>query len=83
VVTYNRARIHRGYRTLGEHLPPARAAALDALDAALASPDLQCPILLRAGDLLCVDNRRYLHARGGFSDDHADGRLLLRVWLSR
>jgi alpha-ketoglutarate-dependent taurine dioxygenase len=82
VTTYNRARIHRGYRALGQRPPTERAAALDAFDAALTAPGLQHPILLRGGDLLGVDNRRFLHARAGFSDDDAGNRLLLRVWLS-
>ncbi len=82
IMTYNRARIHRGFRALRRPVPAARRQALDALDAALAMPEIQSAVILTPGDVLCVNNRRCLHAREQFSDDGAATRLLLRVWLA-
>lgn len=79
-VTYNRARIHRGFRAQRQPIPQARDHALDALDAALAVPEIQSAVTLAPGDVLCVNNRRCLHSREPFSDD-ASPRLLLRAWL--
>lgn len=80
-VTYNRARIHRGFRAQRQPIPQASNHALDALDAALAEPQIQSAVTLAPGDVLCVNNRRCLHAREPFSDDSSP-RLLLRVWLA-
>lgn len=79
-MTYNRARIHRGFRAQRQPMPRACSRALDALDAALAVPEIQSAVTLAPGDVLCVNNRRCLHAREPFSDD-ASPRLLLRAWL--
>lgn len=79
-MTYNRARIHRGFRARRQPMPQACEHALDALDAALAVPEIQSAVTLAPGDVLCVNNRRCLHAREPFSDDLSP-RLLLRAWL--
>lgn len=79
---YNRARIHRGCRSMGRTLSQDERHALDELDAALAQPSRQAVVSLLPGDVLCVDNRRCVHAREAFTDRDTGPRLLLRVWLS-
>ncbi|GAA1616872.1 TauD/TfdA family dioxygenase [Kribbella sancticallisti] len=80
-VVYNRARIHRGHRLVGQPLTAAQQAALDALDELLATSDAVHRFTLQSGDVLFVDNRAVLHAREEFEDTAPQGRHLLRVWL--
>ncbi len=61
----------------GIPLSPDDVAALDALDAALARPDLQHRFRLAAGEFLLMNNLRVLHGRTGM--DGASQRLMYRV----
>lgn len=82
-VTYLRGYIERGH----EHpdLPPlvaSQIAALDEMDALLADPRMVVAGVLRAGDVVVLDNRAVLHGRTTFVDaPGVPGRLLLRAWL--
>lgn len=84
---YNRARIHRGYKLMGQRLSSDDLAALDALDEIVTEKVPRTELTLRAGQLVMLSNRSVLHARAGFEDtreaDAGAGRLLLRLWLRR
>lgn len=85
--TYLREYIELGHR---HHKAPALTArqriTLDRLDATLdrlAGQDGgHRRIKLRPGQVIIVDNRRLLHGRTAFRDDHPDhDRLMLRTWI--
>jgi hypothetical protein len=61
---------------------PARAA-LDRLDAMCADPQYRVAMGMRPGDMQFVNNYHVLHARDGYRDDRAAGRIrhLKRLWL--
>jgi hypothetical protein len=58
---------------------PGQAAALDALH--FAAERIACRIEYRKGDVVFFNNRRILHGREAFQDDHSGKRHLLRLWL--
>jgi hypothetical protein len=72
---YLRYYIERGYARLGELVPDALRAAMDALDGLAADEAYQQPALLRRGDLLVWDNRRFLHGRRDFVEIQRRRRL--------
>ncbi len=64
---------------------PSSAAneAMDRVDAMCADPTFHVSMALRPGDLQFVNNYHVLHARKGYADDRAAGRVrhLKRLWL--
>ncbi len=83
IVRYNRPWVHVAERSLGETLDVESLTALDAIEEAIESPDLQFSFQLVPGQLLVADNRVVLHARKRFLDGLADQekRRLLRLWV--
>lgn len=73
------ARIKRGGT-----LTAAEQAALDAVEAQAAHPELRFEFMLEPGDILMMNNYSVLHARSAFEDwEEAERkRLLLRLWLN-
>ncbi|GIF08246.1 TauD/TfdA family dioxygenase [Actinoplanes siamensis] len=71
---YLRRYIVEGHRRRGEEPPTA---ALDAWDRTTERADLQLPVLLRRGQLLLWDNRRFVHGRKPFTEGES------RRWLVR
>jgi hypothetical protein len=66
--------------------PPVSAAAreaMDRVDALCADPDFHVSMTMRPGDMQFVNNYHVLHAREGYTDDRANGRVrhLKRLWL--
>jgi len=55
--------------------------ALDEIEMVANDEGVFSRLLLGPGDLILLDNRRFLHARDGFEDDTTHQRLLLRYWL--
>ncbi len=64
---------------------PSAAAeeAMDRVDAMCADPSHHVSMALRPGDMQFVNNYHVLHARNGYTDDRAAGRIrhLKRLWL--
>ncbi|MFG3345851.1 TauD/TfdA family dioxygenase [Streptomyces sp. NPDC048018] len=81
-VHYNRYWIRRGQDETGTPFSPARADALDAMDALLHDPAVVLSLPLRRGDLLLVNNSAVLHGRNPFHDAGAPGggRCYARIW---
>jgi alpha-ketoglutarate-dependent taurine dioxygenase len=84
-VTYLREYIEAGHRHADiPDLTADQVAALDALDAELADRRLVIEGRLAPGDVIVIDNTRFLHGRTEFLDSaEGEGRLLLRAWLRR
>ena len=66
--------------------PPVSAAAreaMDRVDALCADPDFHVSMTMQPGDMQFVNNYHVLHAREGYTDDRANGRVrhLKRLWL--
>jgi hypothetical protein len=66
--------------------PPVSAAAraaMDRVDALCADPDFHVAMTMQPGDMQFVNNYHVLHAREGYADDRANGRVrhLKRLWL--
>lgn len=82
---YLRYWVQAGHDKAGQPLTLAQTAALDALDAVLARPELGVQFRLRPGDMYFLNNRWLLHNRTAF-EDHAEPerkRHLVRLWLRR
>ena len=60
---------------------PAVLAALDEVEMIANDESIFSRVKLEPGDVLLLDNRRFLHARDGFEDDDQHRRLLLRYWI--
>lgn len=73
-VRYLRRYVTEGHRRRGEE-PPVEA--LDAWDELSARPEMQLPVLLRRGQLLLWNNRRFVHGRRPFTEGTS------RRWLVR
>ncbi len=58
-------------------------AAMDLLDALCADPTYHVSMTMRPGDVQLVNNYHVLHARAGYEDDRAAGKIrhLKRLWL--
>ena len=56
-------------------------AALDDIEKVANTDDVFQRVTLKPGDILVLDNRRYLHARDSFEDCAQQRRLLLRFWI--
>jgi hypothetical protein len=58
-------------------------AAMDRVDAMCADPEYHVSMMLEPGDMQFVNNYHVLHAREGYTDDRAAGRVrhLKRLWL--
>ncbi len=83
-VRYIRPYIHSSLRHAdAPRVAPAAMAALDRVDAMCADPQYQAEMLMRPGDAQFVNNYHVLHARRGYVDDRASGRVrhLKRLWL--
>lgn len=61
----------------------AGLAAMDRLDAMCTEPQYHVAMEMRPGDIQFVNNYHVLHARRGYTDDRASGRIrhLKRLWL--
>jgi alpha-ketoglutarate-dependent taurine dioxygenase len=85
-VTYLRDYVELGHQWNGvPNLSKEQRAALDALDALLADPEILTEEKLRPGEFALFDNKRLLHGRTTFEDavDPAYRRLLYRTWIQR
>ena len=84
-VRCNRQRIEMAPAVTGIALGDEDVAALDALDAILARPELQLSLLLEEGDCLVTDEHAVLHGRSAFVDHPEPDRrrCLVRVQLQR
>jgi hypothetical protein len=83
-VRYIRPYIESSRRHPDAPRPSERArAALDRVDALCADPQYRVAMGMRAGDMQFVNNYHVLHARDGYRDDRATGRVrhLKRLWL--
>ena len=60
---------------------PRVLAALDEVEMIANDESIFSRVKLEPGDVLLLDNRRFLHARDGFEDDDQHRRLLLRYWI--
>lgn len=76
-IRYYRAQITQAAEKAGRAIAPDIADTLDALDAALADPDLCDRFRLEAGQILFMDNTRALHGRTGMSAQ--SDRLMYRI----
>ena len=83
-VRYIRPYIESSRRHADAPRPSERArAALDRLDAMCADPQYRVAMGMRPGDMQFVNNYHVLHARDGYRDDRAAGKIrhLKRLWL--
>ena len=83
-VRYIRPYIESSRRHPDAPRPSERArAALDRVDALCADAQYRVAMGMRAGDMQFVNNYHVLHARDGYRDDRAAGRVrhLKRLWL--
>jgi hypothetical protein len=83
-VRYIRPYIESSRRHPDAPRPSERArAALDRVDALCADPQYRVAMGMRAGDMQFVNNYHVLHARDGYRDDRAAGKVrhLKRLWL--
>lgn len=72
------------YESLGEPMPPAERAAMDALEEIAERPEYKLTFKLRPGDMLLTHNYVCMHNRTAFVDDPdpAKSRLMLRLWYN-
>nr|ACZ13452.1 2-ketoglutarate dependent dioxygenase [Streptomyces luridus] len=83
-ITYLRSYIEHGHDHPGvPALTTGQRAALDALDALIASSPAVLTGKLREGELALFDNLSLLHGRTEFQDEPDHTRLLLRTWVRR
>jgi hypothetical protein len=83
-VRYIRPYIEAARRHEDAPRPSARAReAMDRVDAMCADPRYHVAMMLEPGDMQFVNNYHVLHAREGYTDDRAAGRVrhLKRLWL--
>ena len=83
-VRYIRPYIESTRRHADAPRPSDRArAAMDRVDAMCADPQFHVSMTMRPGDMQFVNNYHVLHARDGYEDDRASGRVrhLKRLWL--
>jgi alpha-ketoglutarate-dependent taurine dioxygenase len=76
---YVRSYIEQGYVNAGRRVSDRTRVAFDRLDAMAAAEERQISFLLKRGELLIVDNQRYLHGRRAFRE-HTRRRRLRRVY---
>lgn len=72
---YVRSYIEAGYAKAGRQIPAATRTALDHVDALAADEARQIAFLLKRGELLLVDNQRFLHGRRAFREAGTQRRL--------
>ncbi len=77
---FNRHFMEVGARMVGQPLPPAVVAALDAADEVLERPGFAVELLLRPGEALFADNAVVLHNRRAYLDVGDQRRCLVRAW---
>ena len=68
-------------KAFAENFPSQVRAALDDIERVANDENVFHRLMLQSGDLLVLDNRRYLHARDSFEDCEGQRRLLLRYWI--
>jgi alpha-ketoglutarate-dependent taurine dioxygenase len=76
---YVRAYIEQGYVKSGIEVSGVTRAAFDRFDALAMAEERQVSFQLKRGELLVIDNQRYLHGRRRFQE-HARQRRLRRVY---
>lgn len=76
---YVRGYIERGYVKAGLRVSDRTRAAFDRFDAMAAAEERQISFLLERGELLVIDNQRYMHGRRAFREE-ARRRRLRRVY---
>ncbi len=72
---YVRAYIEQGYDKAGVRMSDQTPVAFDRFDALAAAEERQISFLLERGELLVVDNQRYLHGRRAFRETTRRRRL--------
>ena len=72
---YVREYLEQGYVKSGLETPERARAAFDRFDALAAVEERQISFLLERGEVLVIDNRRYLHGRRGFREQTRRRRL--------
>ncbi|MEI7443346.1 MAG: TauD/TfdA family dioxygenase [Burkholderiales bacterium] len=83
------ARYNRSYAESGQRFPDvprltdAQRAAMDAVDALCADPDMHLDMTLEPGDMQFICNTSTLHSRTAYEDwpERERRRYLLRLWL--
>lgn len=78
-IRYLRREIEQGYERAGEEMPEILITAMDQIDAVASDEALQTPILLKRGEMLLWDNRRFLHGRRPF-EERTSRRRLRRIF---
>jgi alpha-ketoglutarate-dependent taurine dioxygenase len=83
VLRYLRHWIEVGHEKVGQPLSAAQRQALDALDRALARPELRIEFMLNPGEIYFTNNRIVFHNRTAFEDfpEPERRRHLVRLWL--
>ncbi|HEX9564461.1 MAG TPA: TauD/TfdA family dioxygenase [Gemmatimonadaceae bacterium] len=77
--SYHPSRLRNGIQAVRGGLSEPETAALAELEGLLEAAAIE--LLLLAGDILMIDNRRLAHDRRLFIDDPASPRLLERLWI--
>ncbi len=78
---YMRYWIEKGHELVGAPLESECVAALDHLDAILSSNEHAARFLLKAGDILWVNNHTIAHNRTQYEDAPGRPRRMLRMWI--
>jgi len=68
-------------RVRGEELPQVLRDAMACFSAIAQRPEVRADFMLEPGEMLFWHNFMILHSRQAFTDDAANKRLLLRLWL--
>jgi len=81
---FNKDRIALGMKKADRQLDDLELAAVVYLDALAKSDEFTIRILLKAGDVLFLNNKCTLHARDEYDDwpEVSRKRLLLRLWMN-
>jgi hypothetical protein len=81
---FNKERIALGMKKANQPLDGLELASIEYLDALAKSDEFTIRILLKAGDVLFLNNRCTLHARDEYDDwpQASRKRLLLRLWMN-
>jgi hypothetical protein len=82
-IHYARVMIEPGMKMAGTPLTKKQTAALDYLDEVLERPSLNFCYVLKAGELLVLNNLEFLHGREAFPAGTSGGRSLKRFWMWR
>lgn len=80
-ICWRRYTINLGLETAGAQLSPELLSSLDAFEELVASTRRTHDFLMRAGELMFLDNTRAIHARTPITQGGASDRLMIRSWI--